>query len=155
MTTATTSNIKTNLTVLKTLEEGSNQLSVIEELVNGMEGISELARTRLLRSVQVREMSSSTYIGHGLAIPHARMEDIDELSIVVGYSRGGVDWPDGDSRARLIILLAIPHSYVQAYLMFMKKFVSWYSKIDDTELERHWRVPGQLQEDIEELLAGM
>lgn len=144
---------KPKLTVIESATPPADQLATIEMLVNSLDSVDAVNKVRLLRSVQVREMSSSTYIGHGLAIPHARMEEIDELSICVGYFPEGINWPDEESKAYLVVLLAVPHTYVQAYLVFMKKFMTWYSQMDAAELKQRWARSGQLKEDIGTLLG--
>lgn len=144
---------KPKLTVIDSTSPPGDQLKTIEMLVNALDSVDAVNKVRLLRSVQVREMSSSTYIGHGLAIPHARMEEIDDLSISIGYFPDGIDWPDAESKAELVVLLAVPHTYVQAYLVFMKKFMAWYSHMDSAELKVRWNKAGQLKEDIGTLLG--
>lgn len=140
------------LTVMEYIGEAPSQMTTIDMLVNSMGDIDEITKVKLLRSVQIREMSASTYIGLGLAIPHARMEEINSMSIAVGYFSQGVDWPDKDNKAKLVVLLAVPHSYVQAYLLFMKKFVRWYESMDEASREARWSQPGVLEADLESLL---
>lgn len=141
-----------SLAVVEYIGDPPGQLTTMQMLVEAMLGVDEMTKVQLLRSVQIREMSASTYIGNGLAIPHARMEEIDKLSISVGYFPQGVPWPTEEDKAELVVLLAVPHTYVQAYLLFMKKFVTWYSKIDNVQRKERWTQPGLLEEDISELL---
>lgn len=127
-------------------------MNTIDSLVQSLASIDALTKIKLLRSVQIREMSSSTYLGDGLAIPHARMEDIDKLSIAATYCPEGVNWPNNDCKAELIVLLAVPHTYVQAYLIFMKKFATWYSAINETERATRWATPALLEADLQAML---
>lgn len=61
------------------------------------------------RAVCEREETFGTGIGHGLAIPHARIEGLRELVAVVGVSARGIDFnaPD-DQPAHVIFLLLSP-----------------------------------------------
>lgn len=140
------------LTVMEYIGEAPSQMTTIDMLVNSMGDIDELTKVKVLRSVQIREMSASTYIGQGLAIPHARMEEISRMSVTVGYFSKGVEWPDSENRAKLVVLLAVPHSYVQAYLVFMKKFVQWYNSMDDATRQARWEKTGVLEADLAALL---
>lgn len=126
-----------------------NQLDVLETMAESLLGVDDVTKVRLLRSVQVREMSASTYMKNGLALPHARMEDIDHISVTAAYFPQGIDWPSADQKATFVVLLAIPHTHVQTYLVFLKKLMSWYRDIpldkqaeilsDQNELEKHFK----------------
>lgn len=140
------------LTVMEYLGDPPSQMTAIDMLVNSIGDVDDMTKVKILRSVQIREMSSSTYIGNGLAIPHARMEEIEEMSIAVAYFADGVAWPDEENKAELVVLLAVPHSYVQAYLLFLKKFVNWYKKMDREARKARWTQPGQLEDDLSALL---
>lgn len=57
-----------------------------------------------------RECVAATGVGHGLAIPHARIAGLSEPVIVVGMSEPGIDFdaPDG-MPAHVVFLLLTPH----------------------------------------------
>lgn len=63
----------------------------------------------LLATILARESDYGTAIGCGVAIPHARMENLKEPVIAFGRSAAGVDWdaPDGQP-VHCIFLLATP-----------------------------------------------
>ena len=67
----------------------------------------EVARVR--RSAWDRESVAATGIGHGVAIPHARMPEIKRALVVVGMSEAGIpfDAPDGQP-AHVVFLLITP-----------------------------------------------
>lgn len=56
-----------------------------------------------------RERLMATGVGHGVAVPHARIEGLDAPFVAVGLSASGIDFdaPDGDP-AHLIFLLFTP-----------------------------------------------
>lgn len=131
-----------------------NQLTVLESLVDSLEGVDETTKVKILRSVQIREMSSSTYMNYGLAMPHARMENIERLSIAITYLDEPVDWPDEKRQARMVILLAIPHSYVEAYLIFMKKFIAWFKSIPDDKKEELLSNQDFLEAEVQKIIES-
>ena len=140
------------LSVACSQNKSLDQMGIIDCLVHSLKGIDAATKVKLLRSVQIREMSSSTYLGDGLAIPHARMEDIEKLEIAVTYSQEGINWPSSEDKAHLIVLFAVPHTYVQAYLIFMKKFVTWYSGLTEETRAQRWAQQELLEEDLKKML---
>ena len=94
--------------------------------------IDEIARTlkhapgvvdlpALTRAVQVRETHASTYLGGGVAIPHARTDAVDHLVIGVGLSREGLRWGPSIELARLVFLIGVPRDDDQAYLAVVRR----------------------------------
>ncbi len=57
-------------------------------------------------AVKRRERQVSTYVGSGVALPHARMEWAPSWSVALGVSKQGVQWDSGsDERAHLVVLI--------------------------------------------------
>lgn len=77
-----------------------------------------------------REKQSSTAIGLGVAIPHARMEGIDKIFIAVGRSKDGIDFttPDG-TPVHLIFLIGVNSSQSE-YLKILSR-ISWLIRNDN------------------------
>jgi nitrogen PTS system EIIA component len=65
----------------------------------------------LLNAVLDRELVLSTGIGHGIAIPHAKVTSVGDLSLVCGSHPQGVDFDALDGApVRLFFLLIGPES---------------------------------------------
>ncbi len=87
---------------------------------NKEEAIKEVAQTlrnnphvldfdQFLRDIYERENFSTTGIGHGIGIPHARTQAVDDIVIAFGKSRAGVEFNSLDrSPVHLIFLLGTP-----------------------------------------------
>jgi Kef-type K+ transport system membrane component KefB/mannitol/fructose-specific phosphotransferase system IIA component (Ntr-type) len=79
------------------------------------------------RAVLDREATMHTGLGHGLAVPHARIEGIRKPMIAVGISEEGIDFdaPDGLA-ANVVVLLLAPASsntlLLQIYADIAKTF---------------------------------
>lgn len=83
------------------------------------EAVAELAKTaaevagleigEVVDGVMIREEMMATGIGHGLAVPHARLRGLERPVVAVGLSKAGIDFdaPDGQP-AKLIFLLLTP-----------------------------------------------
>ena len=84
----------------------------------------------LREAVYLREDTASTYIGDGLAVPHGRISGLDDEYVVVGLS-GGIDWPTEDSRAQVVILVAVDRKRIAAYLSLLQKIVKWRKSVSD------------------------
>lgn len=64
-----------------------------------------------------REQIVTTGIGMGVAIPHAKLETLQEFFIVIGILRRGVDWQALDGApVRLIFMIGGPDSRQKEYL---------------------------------------
>ena len=65
--------------------------------------------TVIAQAVADREAAAGTGVGHGIAIPHARLEGLDRSFVVTGVCRDGVEWDEIDDKpAHLIFLVLTP-----------------------------------------------
>ncbi len=66
-------------------------------------------KQEILGKILEREKQSTTGIGNGVAIPHARIEDLKEAVLFVGLSKRGVDFSSVDGKSvHLIVLFLTP-----------------------------------------------
>jgi mannitol/fructose-specific phosphotransferase system IIA component (Ntr-type) len=76
---------------------------------------------KLLEAALLRESEGCTWLGRGLALPHARTDAVDSLVAAAGLSKAGIPWgPDGE-RATIVIFAAVPKMQVRAYLDFVRR----------------------------------
>ena len=76
--------------------------------------------TRFSDAVREREQTMSTWLGHGVALPHARTGLARSLALAVGRSPAGIPWPHAQQSARLIVLVAVPPAAVSEYLFLVR-----------------------------------
>ncbi len=78
--------------------------------------------TDFVKAVMEREKLGSTAIGAGIAIPHARANTVNEVSIAFARSGRGIDFNsvDGDP-VHLIFLLAAPIESGSLYLKLLAR----------------------------------
>jgi len=83
--------------------------SVMEELAALMDKQDKLhSKSEFLKAVHEREAFTTTAVGLGVAIPHARSPAVRETAISFGKSKG-FHWDgDEDEVVRLVFLLAVP-----------------------------------------------
>jgi CBS domain containing-hemolysin-like protein len=63
---------------------------------------------KIVRAVLERERAMSTYLGNGLAIPHARLEGIEKPILLFARSEEGIPVKGREEKAHLIFILITP-----------------------------------------------
>ncbi|HEC2222517.1 TPA: PTS sugar transporter subunit IIA [Staphylococcus delphini] len=78
-----------------------------------------------IAAIHKREQQSSTGIGEGIAIPHAKVEAVKTPSIAFGKSKAGVDYDSLDMQpAHLFFMIAAPATGAQTHLDALAKLSS-------------------------------
>jgi tellurite resistance protein TerC len=100
------------------------EASSVEELVGQAFGRVPahelpLPKEKIVKAVLERERAMSTYLGRGLAIPHARLEGLERPALVFARSEEGVPIAGRDEKAYLAFVLLTPSGSprVQARLL--------------------------------------
>jgi nitrogen PTS system EIIA component len=96
----------------------STQAGVLRELAARLEQAGCVPDGRaLVQAALARERISPTVMEAGLAIPHARLEDLPRLAFAVGRSAAPLCWGEpGAPGAQLVIFLAAPAGDTKDYL---------------------------------------
>jgi Na+/H+ antiporter NhaD/arsenite permease-like protein/mannitol/fructose-specific phosphotransferase system IIA component (Ntr-type) len=72
---------------------------------------------QLVEQFMAREKQGSTGVGHGVALPHARVESVDRLSVVVVRLQTPIEWHAVDSESvRLVVAIVAPTDEPDLYL---------------------------------------
>ena len=79
-----------------------------------------------------RDRLDTTYLGHGVALPHSRTEQVTENVAAVGRSERGVDYDENQPPVRLIFVLGTPKDKPEDYL----KLVSALCRLIKDEANR-------------------
>lgn len=90
--------------------------AIVELSLRGSE-ITGLAAETISQAAIARERVMHTGLPNGVAVPHARMDQLSQPVIVIGQSNNGIDFdsPDG-SLAEIICMLLTPESKPQSQL---------------------------------------
>ncbi len=125
------------------------------ELVRLMAGeLAELTGWRkrtLVNTALDREAQDSTYLGYGLAIPHARVFGLTQPAVYLARSTSGVDWQG--CPARLVFLIVVPEECPEWHLQLLSRIVRWRQKSGLTEDEMVSMPAAQLTATLRELLV--
>lgn len=102
---------------------GSTKRQVLEELIEALvRHKPQLDRERLMAVLLERERLGSTGIGDGIAIPHGKLKDLDQLTLSFGRSTRGVDFESMDGRpVHLFFLLVAPETSAGIHLRALAK----------------------------------
>jgi len=105
--------------------EGSSKAEVIEELVEVLsDARCGCDADTILEAVMKREHDGSTGLEMGVAIPHAKCDAIDRLSIVVGVSKEGVDFESQDGKpSNLFFMMLAPRNESGPHVQAIAKIV--------------------------------
>ena len=100
--------------------QAPDKRGIIAELVDlliAAKKIDERDRTKLIQSLLERESLGSTGVGHGIGIPHGKLEGVRELMAAFGISQRGIDFQslDGDP-VYLFFLLVAPQDSAGPHL---------------------------------------
>ncbi|WP_022849756.1 PTS sugar transporter subunit IIA [Limisalsivibrio acetivorans] len=103
--------------VLDSLKAGTKD-DILKELVDYLDGKNLLKdRDKTLNALLEREKLSSTGVGEEVAIPHAKLPDIDDIIILVALSREGVDFDSSDGRdVKIFFLVLAPEKQMNLHL---------------------------------------
>lgn len=96
---------------------------VLRELVEAVvAGRPEVDPEAVLDSVRERELVLSTGIGGGVAIPHGKTPQVDQLVLAAGVAPDAIDFDALDGRpARLFFLLVGPESASGAHVKALSR----------------------------------
>lgn len=71
------------------------------------------------QSLLLREKQGSTFIGEEIAIPHARLENLDKPIIVIGVNKIGIYDKESSNTARIMFLMLSPASDPNSHISIL------------------------------------
>ncbi len=102
--------------------KGKTKKEVLKEMVNVLP-LDDDKKKSVYEAILKREEIGSTGIGKGIAIPHSRSVMLDDVYLVVGVSKKGVDFEaiDGKPVHLIFLLCATPVDPDSRYLITLGK----------------------------------
>jgi len=103
--------------------QGKTKKEVVSELIN------ILAKEKLIKdadsavdAILKRESIGSTGIGQGVALPHAKCEEVSNIVAALGISKAGIDFDSLDGEpVHIIFLMIAPPKSVSEHLKALAK----------------------------------
>jgi len=91
-------------------------------------GVPGLTQARVYNALLERERLGSTGLGHGVAIPHGRMDSIDAACGAFIQLESGVDFDAIDNRrVDLVFGLIVPQQATEQHLQLLAQLASLFS----------------------------
>lgn len=106
-----------------------DQRQLFEAVGSHMERLHGVPAHAVATALQRRESAGSTALGHGVAIPHARVTGLDRIRIL--YVRLApalaLDTPDGEPVSDVVVLM-VPTPATQAHLDLLAQVAALFSE---------------------------
>ncbi|GAA0373031.1 PTS fructose transporter subunit IIABC [Bacillus horti] len=112
-------------TIILDLQSNSKE-EVIQELIDKLDFAGKLSNpAKFKEAILAREKQSTTGIGEGIAIPHAKTDAVKHPAIVFGRSRSGLDYEALDGQpSHLFFMIAAPDGANEAHLETLSRLSS-------------------------------
>ncbi|PTL38610.1 PTS fructose transporter subunit IIABC [Alkalicoccus saliphilus] len=109
-------------TIILDLSSRSKE-DVIHELAAALDNAGHLSdRQSFIDAIKERESQSSTGIGEGVAIPHAKVAAVTEPAIVFGRTQDGIDYDSLDGeKAHLFFMIAASEGANETHLQALSR----------------------------------
>jgi PTS system nitrogen regulatory IIA component len=108
--------------------------------------------TALGKKIAEREALGSTGIGNGVAVPHAKADDVKAVSLALGRAKGGIEWHAIDGRpVQIVFLVTAPTGEAELHLRCLR----WISGLARNADFRRFFHDAPDAEAIRELLLEM
>lgn len=107
--------------------EATNKQDVLEELINQLDKAGKLNDSQsFMQDILAREMQSTTGIGDGIAIPHAKSAAVKSPAIAFGRSKEGLDYESLDGQpAHLFFMIAATDGANDAHLEALSRLATF------------------------------
>jgi len=89
----------------------------LREIILTMRGPKEVRDTEKFLAEVIAREAAHTFMGDGVALPHARTELVERIVLGIGRSRVGVPWGEEGERAYLLFLIGVPQRMITDYLV--------------------------------------
>jgi fructose PTS system EIIBC or EIIC component len=111
------------------------KLDAVEELVGVLERAGKITDRKVFKDAIIkREEQSTTGVGDGIAIPHAKTSVVKDAAIVFGRSQAGVDYESLDGQpAHLFFMIAAPEGANNTHLEALARLSGILMKADARE----------------------
>ena len=94
-------------------------------------GQSSLDESQIFSCMLERERLGSTGVGHGVAIPHSRMEGVEQAIVAIAVLENGVDYDaiDGED-VDILFALLVPQECTEEHLQILASAAEMFSDAD-------------------------
>jgi len=134
--------------------KADSKREVVEKLVGMLQEhglLNKEAHAAAVDAVMEREASMSTGMQHGVAMPHARTDAVDKITLAVGLSRTGIDFDSLDKEpSKIFVLILSPESTESPHIQVLANI----SALLNNEEMRENLLACNSQEEIHKFFMG-
>lgn len=132
--------------------QAASKKRVLEQLSQLIaNGETDLSQSQVFDSLLSRERLGSTGLGHGVAIPHARVKNSDRTIAALLKLESGVDYDAIDGQAvDLVFALLVPEQATEEHLQLLAQLAEMFSNSELVARLRNASEPQQLLQAIQE-----
>jgi PTS system nitrogen regulatory IIA component len=117
--------------------EISSKKKLLELIANIVADQTQLAESLIYNNLLNRERLGSTGLGHGFAVPHARLENLDKTIGCLFRLKEPVNFEAPDNQpVDLVFTIIIPQEATEEHLMILSSLASIFSRTDVCEAIR-------------------
>jgi len=138
--------------IIPSLKAGSKR-EVVEKLVGMLHehGLINKEHDDAVNAVMEREASMSTGMQHGVAMPHARTDAVDKITLAVGLSRAGINFDSLDGEpSKIFVLILSPESTESPHIQVLANI----SALLNSEEMRNKLLECKSQDEIHKFFMG-
>ena len=124
----------TELDLIEPSLDGVDPVIVLRALATKVATATGLDAEVLYQRLDEREALGSTAIGHLVAVPHCRMEGVDDVVLAIGVAPAPIDFGGGDlGPVQLFFVVVAPASRPAAHLRCLQSISRWAKDGDRVE----------------------
>lgn len=119
--------------------KAQNKEGIIRELAEIIQqDCPQIELDTICRLVMERENIGSTGVGNGVAIPHARVKDLDSVLICFGHNHEGIGFDAIDNQpVHLFVMILSPENQPEEYLVTLAAVSRLMKKAEIRRQLRH------------------
>ena len=118
--------------------EISSKKKLLELIANIVADQAQLTESSLYSNLLNRERLGSTGLGHGFAVPHARVEGLDQTIGCLFRLKNSVNFEAPDNLpVDLVFTIVIPQEATEEHLLILSSLSSLFSKPEVREAVRN------------------
>lgn len=100
--------------------QSTRRAAALHEVAHLLEGHGDiLSFPPFYQELLARDRLDSTSLGNGIALPHARTDQVKKIVVAVGRSASGIPYEDGGPPVQLLFVLGTPKANPGDYLQFV------------------------------------
>ncbi len=107
---------------------------VINELIDLIVRNTSYDKEKLLDAIWKRETVSSTGLENHIAIPHAKTDAVDDITIAIGINKEGIDFNSlDDLPAKIFVMLFVPENKKGPHVMLISEVALLLEEMEQVE----------------------